>query len=183
MNKFIKTFETYKQSYINESSNEIPQEVISSAKDIVEDNFEKAFRLSIEGDIIRFKVSKMDFKMADPNQPLNMELSPGAYKKRKFSVKLSLIDTLPATEKDKDNIGGELIYRIEFKPKGSDDPIIHDEEEKEFVDEWENREKEEEFPEEPDIPEELVGKKKRKSKHVQGIEDWFINHDNIEDED
>ena len=179
----IKTFESYSKSYIKESLEELHQEVISSAKNIVDDNFEKSFRLNIEGDIIRFKVSKMDYKMADPNQPLDMELSAGAYRKRKFSVRLSLIDTIPATEKDKNDIGGELIYRIEFKPKGMDEPIINDEEE-EFVDEWENREKEEEFPEEPDIPaEELVGKKKRKSKHVQGIEDWFINRDGVDDED
>jgi hypothetical protein len=106
-----------------------------------------------------------------------MDLSPGAFKKRNYVVKLEFVDSSEGNN--------ELVYKIVFKPKDEDDSLDAQEDEDEdedFIDEWENREKEEEFSDEPEIPEEIVDKKKRKSKHVQSMDDWFINHEGDDDD-
>jgi hypothetical protein len=184
MNNFIKTFERFSKEYLTENVNQLPKEVEKSAKNIIDDNFEKAFRLKINGDILSFKATENDFKWSD-TETLNMDLSTGASNKREFDVKLVFVDKI----KDKDN-GGELIYKIEYKPKDKNSPVIEiedDDADVEVKDDYKTSDEDDDltFDEEPIIKK---GKKRKgKSKNdIFDLDSHFRTGDSIyldDDED
>ena len=65
MNKFIKNFDTFIKEDLDTEQlpDELPQEVQSSVKSILDGNFDQAWRKRFVGDTIRFRVTDTDFKL------------------------------------------------------------------------------------------------------------------------
>lgn len=210
MNKFIKDFKTF----VNEtytSGNDLPNEVKKTVEKILNDNFDDVTDIEYDGNTVKFKVTKADFDVDQPEE-LEADLVSGAEIKRKYDVSLKFVDgflikkfkfetkwwrkmtqqmsgkkdeivakingiwdNLSDEEKkailDKE-IGGELIYEIDYKLKTSIDEPVQDEEEKdvEVQDAWEKPEDEEELVSEP---EEERGRGRGKKVHLSDIESFF----------
>lgn len=106
---------------------ELPKEVGVIAASIINGNFEGHKIIGVEGDTIRVKTSKQDFKYA-PDVLTLRDMGFEAWSGKPYDVKLELDDADPAT--------GELSYFIEFTPKaarrakvetGEDDNEVEDE--------------------------------------------------------
>lgn len=106
---------------------ELPKEVGDIAASIINGNFEGHKIIGVEGDTIRVKTSKQDFKYA-PDVLTLRDMGFEAWSGKPYDVKLELDDADPAT--------GELSYFIEFTPKaarrakvetGEDDNEVEDE--------------------------------------------------------
>lgn len=162
MNKFIKNFDTFiKEDLDITTGDELPQEIQSSVKSILDNNFDQAWRKRFVGDTIRFRVTDTDFKL-EPEETLEMDLVQGASKKRKYDVILHFVDKVEAGEKEQKNgIGGDLIYKIEYMPKKSKPIKLQDEDDvtKDF---YETPDEEPELVEDPD--EESSGRGRKKGK-------------------
>lgn len=106
---------------------ELPKEVRDIAAFIINGNFEGHKIIGVEGDTIRVKTSKLDFKYA-PDVLTLRDMGFETWSSKPYDVKLELDDADPAT--------GELSYFIEFTPKaarrakvetGEDDNEVEDE--------------------------------------------------------
>ena len=89
----------------------------------------------------------------DPEQNLELELSEGSAKKRKYDVSLKFVKAIKSDE------GGELVYLIDFKPMELSDKFKKKEKEEEFVDEYEKPEEEDNFIDEPNVSDIKMGGK------------------------
>lgn len=221
MNKFIKDFKTFvNETYtgtagsIQNDVDSLPDEVKKTVEKILNDNFDDVTDIEYEGNTVKFKVTKADFEVDQPEE-LQADLVSGAEVKRQYDVSLKFVDGFlikkfkfetkwwrkMASRKDmggkKDEviakindiwdkmtpeekkaildkeIGGELIYEIDFKLKTStDESPVQDEEEKdvEVQDAWEKPEEEDELVSEPG--EERKGRGRKKI-HLSDIEPFF----------
>lgn len=121
---------------VNELS-DVPQEVIETAKKIASDIFDKVRKPSFdfkkgEGLIMKFNVTVQDFKFADSEEPLKLDMTEGARKKRTYDVTLTYYDSISETY--------EVQYLVSFEPmknvgiididnyndEDDEDVIIHD---------------------------------------------------------
>jgi hypothetical protein len=170
---------------------ELPEEVTKSAKTIVDGNFDHALKKTFDGDMIRFKVNPEDFNYVDPQQHLELELGEGPSKKRKFDVTLIFVQAIEATEREKEKskdssghskVGGELIYKIEFKPKelSDDENTEHEQEEEDDV--WNKPDPDDEdlIPEEPEEEGKPVSSG-RKKVHIEDLNTFFQTSDGDDD--
>ena len=144
-NTYVSDFKSFlleKKSKDVDDDKSLPKEIHKSVFKILDDNFELASKKSIVGNVVTFKVSESDFKYVDPEQNLELELSEGSAKKRKYDVSLKFVKAIKADD------GGELVYLIDFKPMELSDKFKKKEkEEEDFVDEYEKPEEEDEIPE------------------------------------
>lgn len=78
--------------------NDVPGEVIESAKKIALDMFDRVrkpvFELLPEGLIMKFQVTQQDFNYIDDNETLKLDMTDGARKKRTYDVTLSYLDRI-----------------------------------------------------------------------------------------
>ena len=142
MNNFIKSFDTFvneKKKSGKTDNTDLPAEVIKTAKIIVDGIFDEASKKRIDGNIFKFKVTDTDFKLVDPEHILELDLGFGPSKKRKYDVGLKFVSAIENNN--------ELVYMIDFKPKGLSDGLKQKEEE--IMDIWEKPEVEESLPDEP----------------------------------
>lgn len=110
----------------------LPEEVVKSTLIIVRCMYErvKNFEFFEKGNefFIKFQITPMDFKFIDPNEVLPLDLSSKAMGKREYYVELEYKD-------QKESIY-EVIYRIIFE-KMTPEKYKNNDNEKEFVDEYE----------------------------------------------
>ena len=143
MNNFIKSFDTFineKKKSGKTDNTDLPAEVIKTAKIIVDGIFDVASKKRIDGNIFKFKVTDTDFKLVDPEHILELDLGFGPSTKRKYDVGLKFVSAIENSN--------ELVYMIDFKPKGLSASGLKQREE-EIKDIWEKPEEEETLPEEP----------------------------------
>lgn len=147
------------------STPELPKEVGAIATAIINGNFEAFKILGIEGETIKLRASKQDFKYA-PDVLTLRDLGFETWSSKPYDVQLELDDADPATS--------ELTYFIEFSPKemrrakaetAEDDVEVEDE-----------YTKPSEFEDLPETPEEDQGT-------VDRAESLFKSTDDLEDSD
>lgn len=154
------------------SLTDVPTEVIDSTKEILNGIFDKVRKPSfdfIKGKlVVKFQATQQDFNFADDTEPLTLDLTEGARKKREYDVVLTYLDGTSETF--------ELQYVVSFNPnkiEGVDDYDDYDDD-VEVIDEYERGEKEDYFDDD------------EIDKHIKGgkikIEDFDLN-DIEEDED
>jgi len=77
---------------------DVPPDVIETARKIAGDMFDRVrkpvFSIEPEGLVMTFCVSEQDFKYIDVNEPLKLEVSEGAKKKRIYDVTLNYLDRI-----------------------------------------------------------------------------------------
>ena len=124
---------------------DVPTEVIESAKKIATDMFDRVRKPIFEfvpntGIIMKFQVTQQDFNFTDDSDPLTLDLTEGARKKRNFDVTLTYIDSISETF--------ELQYLVSFNTNQIEEVLEEDDDEDvEVNDEYEKGEKEDFFDE------------------------------------
>lgn len=107
--------------------NDVPSEVIESAKKIAGDMFDRVrkpvFELSPEGLIMKFQVTQQDFNYIDENETLKLDMTEGARKKRTYDVTLSYLDRISETFEVTYLVNFEI---FEFVPEDDEDEIVED---------------------------------------------------------
>jgi hypothetical protein len=114
--------------------NDVPNEVIESAKKIVGDMFDRVRKPTFEyepgtGLVMKFQVTQQDFNYIDENEPLTLDVTEGARKKRTYDVKLTYLDSVSETY--------EIQYVVNFEMfefEGDEDIDDEDEDELNFED-------------------------------------------------
>jgi hypothetical protein len=107
------------------SMQDVPGDVIETAKKIAGDMFDRVKKPTFEyvpgtGLIMSFFVTEQDFKYIDEDEELKLEVSEGAKKKRIYDVILTYVDRISETF--------EVKYLVNFDmPEISDEDIEDDE--------------------------------------------------------
>lgn len=173
------------RKFINESANtdsevnslaDVPEEVIETAKKIASDIFDRVRKPTFEfikgeGLIMKFTVTIQDFKFANNDEPLTLDMTEGARRKRAYEVTLNYYDSISETY--------EVQYLVTFGTMGGSDTIMGvDEDDEDFIDEYEKIEKDDD----DDFEEEVIDKKFFSNKKDKIDLDEFDLND-LEDDD
>lgn len=156
------------------SLTDVPQEVMDIAKKIALDMFDRVRKpiFDIEqgvGLIMKFSVTEQDFQYANDSEPLTIDLTENARKKRNFDVSLSYYDSISETY--------EVQYIVTFESVQYE-PFINDDDTDDDVfvkDDYDKEDHEDYFDE--DIADQQIKKGKIK------IEDHDIEDFDDEDDD
>lgn len=159
------------------SLEDVPEEVITTAKKIANDFFDKVRKPSFELDsdkglIFKFEITEQDFLMIDENEDLKLDLNATARGKRSNEVTLVFDDKISETF--------EVSYLVNFNPKSEYDSNFMendlDDDDDDFVDEYELNKHEFDHSFDEDEIDNNIKKKVRKE-----IE--FIDDDDEDDDD
>jgi hypothetical protein len=93
------------------SVDDVPSEVIETAKKIASDIFDRVKKPTFEfipgkGLVMKFYITDQDFNYIDKEEPLTLDVTEGARKKRTFDVTLNFLDAISETF--------EVKYIVEF---------------------------------------------------------------------
>ena len=150
------------------SLKDVPADVIESAKKIASDMFDKVKKPTFEiikgtGLVMIFAITEQDFYYIDRNEPLTLDMTEGAKKKRTYDVTLTFLEGITETY--------EVSYVVNFSMFEDTDIEDFDDEDGDVdvEDSYEKIEDEGELPDNPEDefadvvePEEIKPKPKRK---------------------
>jgi hypothetical protein len=118
------------------SLDDVPNEVIETAKKIAGDIFDRVKKPKFEfvpdeGLVMSFYVTEQDFQYIDPNEQLTLEVTEGAKKKRMYEVTLDYLERASETYEVKYIVNFDMVvdgpYDDEDDLDEDDDDLIEDE--------------------------------------------------------
>jgi hypothetical protein len=151
---------------------DVPKEVIETSKKIANDIFERVRKpifeyLPDKGLVMKFQVTSQDFEYIDENEPLTLDVTEGARRKRTFDVTLNFLDKISESM--------EVQYLVTFEMVESEvEDFIDDNEDIEFEDEYEAPDEDDEYFDE-DIADQEI--KKGKIKIQDDLKEFEVEED------
>jgi hypothetical protein len=156
---------------------DVPPEVIETSKKIASDIFDRVTKPTFEylpgkGLVMKFKVTPQDFEYIDENEPLTLDITEGARRKRTFDVTLTYLDRISESM--------EVQYLVSFEMielGAGDEGFDEDDEDIQIEDDYEKPDEDEEYFDE-DIADQQIKKGKIPIEDV-GELDIDIDEDEI----
>lgn len=162
------------------SLDEVPDEVIESAKKIANDIFDRVKKPTFEfvpgeGLIMKFQVTEQDFNYIDHEEPLTLDITEGAKRKRTFDVTLTYHDSISETF--------EIQYLVtcdmfEYE-SDEDEDFDEDDEDFDFEDEYEKPDEDDDDYFDEDIADQEIKKGRIRIQDVDDINDFTDDDDEI----